>query len=88
MEQQNRTATRKQASIRHATKHKAPVKPLAPAKWYSKIDGEHWWTWEGEPIESKSLVPGSCYSTAELRKKGFKIPKLPPEAKSKGRKTI
>ncbi len=77
MEQQERTQARQAARIRHAMKHKAKVRPLAPVRELEyKVEGKRRWLWVGEEIASKGLYRTVHYSPEEICAAGFKLPKL------------
>lgn len=84
MEQTERGDARRLARIRHAMKHKAVKKPEAPVEAVEKAIGiERQWTWIGESIGSKGLLHGKIYIGAEVRKAGFRLPKLKKKKKAK-----
>ena len=85
IEQSNRTEARKEARIRYARKHKAKVKPMAPVEETNVKDmstKERWWRWIGENITSQGIETLSYYTGKQIRKAGFKLPRL----QKKGRK--
>lgn len=79
-EQQRRNKARLIGRIRYAQKHKKPGKPLAPVEdtGFAVKFGfrRRAWKWVGETILTEGLFTGYCYSTTELRAKGYKLPKL------------
>lgn len=84
MDREARGQARMIARIRHATKHKAKVKPLAPVEPTIKIKGQdRCWFWVGETILSKELFKGYNYTTTFIRSAGFKLPRLSPKKEKK-----
>jgi hypothetical protein len=76
-EQAERQAARRQKAIEHAMKHHKPPKPEAPVEPMPKQSGHpRAWRWIGESIDSKGLVTGVCYQAEQIRKAGYKLPKL------------
>ncbi len=70
MEQAGRQEQRVAARIRWSQKHRAKLKPLAPATWDWDKKA---YIWEGEEIESKHLKQRESYSAGDLRAAGFKV---------------
>ena len=94
LDREARGQARMIARIRHAEKHKAKVKPLAPVEAMYKEPGkehERWWIWTGEkPLNFRRkdgvvilFTLGGAYSSQTLREAGFKLPKLPSKKERK-----
>lgn len=76
-EQIDRGEARREKAIWHAMHRAAPRQPEAPAAPQPKLKGiDRDWIWTGESIPSKNLHQDGHYSGAEIRKAGFKLPKL------------
>ena len=85
MEQQARGEARREKAIWHAMRHSHPKRPLAPVTALPKAKGyDRVWQWDGEAQPSKGLTPGATYTAAQLRKAGYKLPKI-PKAERKAR---
>jgi hypothetical protein len=77
MEQNERTYIRKAAQIAHGKANPSPPKPLAPVVPEKKAKGQdRRWLWVGETIESAHMVQGLHYFSNEIRRAGFKLPKI------------
>lgn len=77
LEQQDRGEQRRLKAIWHATRHAKPAKPLAPVEAREKAKGlERLWRWTGESIQSKGMIHGFSYKAGEIRKAGFKLPRI------------
>jgi hypothetical protein len=76
-EQIERGEARRAKAIWHAARHRAQRKSEAPVSPMPKEKGqERKWCWVGEPIYSKGLIHSGYYTSAEIRKAGFKLPRL------------
>ena len=76
-----RAEARRERAIWHRQKHAAPRKPEAPVsesntKVIHNGKNERMWIWEGEDIASKGLFHWRQYTSSQIRKAGFKLPKL------------
>ena len=77
LEQQDRREARQEKAIWHAMHRAQPRKPEAPVVVIKKAKGEvRCWMWEGEDIPSKPLYKGTVYTSEQIRKAGFKLPKV------------
>ena len=78
LEQQDRREARQQKAIWHAQHRATPRKPEAPVVAGPKPDKGllRLWTWVGESIESKQFYKNASYTAEQIRKAGFKMPKL------------
>ena len=82
MEAQERGEARQEKAQWHRQRHAAQRKPEAPVTALPKAKGqERGWVWNGEDIPSKSLYNGHAYTAVQVRKAGFKLPKLSKEQK-------
>jgi hypothetical protein len=72
-----RAEARRERAIWHRMKHAAPRKPEAPVTPKPKEKGKsRTWLWVGEGIASKGMYEGYTYTAEQLRKAGFKLPKI------------
>lgn len=86
LEAQQRGEARREKAIWHAQRHTTPKRPEAPALPLGKVKGkDRGWLWNGESIGSKGLYNGHEYLASEIRKAGFKLPKI---AKLKKQKAV
>lgn len=77
MEQQDRREARQEKARWHAAHRAMPKRPEAPVHSLPKTKGrDRLWHWDGESIPSKGIEQGQLYTAAELRKAGFKLPRL------------
>ena len=80
MDRQERGQARRIAAIKWSMKHKKQQKPVAPV---SPSDSKHRvWMWEGEDIPSKGIRTGCWYQADDIRRWGFKLPKLEKKGKN------
>ena len=76
MDRQERSQVRQQARMKYANKHKKQQKPVAPVEETQEKTnwtGERLWKWLGE---NNGMTNGCIYTGEEIRKHGFKLPKL------------
>ncbi len=77
LEQQERKEQRVAATMRWANRNRTPPKPEAPVLPLGKLKGrDRGWLWNGDSIGSKGLYNGHEYVASDIRKAGFKLPKL------------
>lgn len=77
LEQADRREARQQKAIWHAMHRAAPKKPEAPVEAKPKEKSKtRTWLWVGESISSKGLQKDYTYTADQIRKAGFKLPKL------------
>ena len=89
MEAQARGEARQLKRIWHQQRHATPRKPEAPVRAMTKEQGEkeRFWCWIGEDVPSKGIIAGKVMKAAEIRKAGYKLPKLEkPEAKRRAKR--
>lgn len=82
MDRQERSMVRKASAIKYAMKHKKPAKPIAPVEQMNGVlDMEtrsRLWRWVGE---NNGLKKDGLYTAVEIRRYGFKLPKLKKKGK-------
>ena len=85
MEAQQRGEARQLKRIWHQQRHSTPKKPVAPVRQMTRECGEseRFWCWIGEDIPSKGIIAGKVMKAIEVRKAGYKLPKLEKKVKVK-----
>ena len=79
MDRQERGQARKIAAIKWSMKHKKQQKPVAPVEQCDdrfSEEGKRLWIWKGEDIPSKSIQYAYMLTSDQIRKAGFRCPKL------------
>jgi hypothetical protein len=89
LEQMERGEARRLKAIWHATRRGAHRKPEAPVETTGfgihQEKKTRLWIWTGEEIPSKGMYKGILYSGKEIRKAGYKLPKLVKPAGGKAK---
>ena len=83
MDRQERSQVRKLAVIKWRMKKQKAQKPVAPVEETSQKetkDGVRLWIWKGE---DNGLKQGELYTSDDIRRYGFKLPKLKKKGKIK-----